>query len=196
MRMAEEAEAAAPAPAPSPSVALVKVTEESAITTAGVLGGVVGLLLGGVWVGGALFATTSYLAKREDDDIAKAFKGVASSGLEALNFGAYLNDKYEVTGSLGSAITNAVDSAKQNESTKESVTTVTSALDGVKEAIDTFDKDVGIKDTFGTILTSGTDLAFQAVDKVIKLNEEYKVTDKIVEKFEEVKSEASSQMSK
>jgi len=183
MRMGE-AEAAAPAPAPAPSVALVKVTEESAMTAAGVLGGLVGLVFGGVWIGGALFVATSYLAKQEDNDLSKAFKGVAAGGLEALNFGAYINDKYSLTDGLGSAITGAIDSGKENSSTKEAASTVSSALDSVKDAVSSFDEDVGIKDTVGTILTSGTDLAAQAVDKVADLNDKYKVTDQIKEKID------------
>mmetsp|Transcript_81539 Transcript_81539/g.174741 ORF Transcript_81539/g.174741 Transcript_81539/m.174741 type:complete len:254 (+) Transcript_81539:71-832(+) len=185
MRMGEaEAAAPAPSPAPAPSVALVKVTEESTMTAAGVLGGLVGLVFGGVWVGGALFVATSWLAKKEDDDLSKAVKGVAASGLEVLNFGAYINDKYSLTGGLGSAITGAIDSAKENPSTKEAASSASGVLDSVKDAVSSFDQDVGIKDTVGTILTSGTDLASQAVDKVTDLNDKYKVTDQIKEKID------------
>merc|ERR1719480_302194 len=92
----------------SETVALVKVTDENKVTTASLLGGAAGILLGGVWVGGALFAATSYLARKEDDDLSRALKGVASSGLQVLNFGSYLNDKYAVTGQIGGALSGVI----------------------------------------------------------------------------------------
>jgi hypothetical protein len=190
-RGAEEAAAPA-APAPSPSVALVKVTDESAMTTASVLGGVLGLLVGGVWVGGAAFAAASFFARKQDSDLATGLKGVAASGLEALNFGAYLNDKYEVTGSVGSSFSSVIDNAKTADNTKEAASTVSGILSGVGEAIDSVDKDVGIKDTIGTVLMSGSELAASAVDKAFELNEQYKVTDQIVEKITEATKGATS----
>mmetsp|Transcript_3450 Transcript_3450/g.10788 ORF Transcript_3450/g.10788 Transcript_3450/m.10788 type:complete len:247 (-) Transcript_3450:91-831(-) len=180
--------ATAPAPAPSSageSVALVKVTEDSKMTTAGMLGGLAGLLLGGVWVGGAVFAATSYLARKEDSDVSKALKGVAYGSLEILNFGAALNKKYMVTDKLGSAISGALDSAKSSSDSKEAVGAVTGVIDGVSDAVKSVDKDIGIKDTLGTLATSATELAFQAVDTAFELNKEYKVTDQIVEKIQE-----------
>lgn len=186
-RWAEEAAA----PAPSPSYALVKVTDESSMTTASVLGGVVGLLVGGIWVGGAAFAAASYFA-RKDSDLASGLKGVAASGLEALNFGAYVTDKYEVTGKIGSSFNSVLDNAKESASTKEAATTVSGILSGVGDAIDSVDKDIGIKDTIGTVLMSGSELAAQAVDKAVELNEQYKVTDQIVEKITEATKGATS----
>ncbi|CAE7237671.1 unnamed protein product [Symbiodinium sp. CCMP2592] len=87
-RTARSAEAAASSG--GSSVALVKVTKENSIATAGVLGGVTGLLLGGFWIGAAGFVATSYLAKKEDSDVATVLKGVSSASLEALNFVDYL----------------------------------------------------------------------------------------------------------
>ncbi|CAK9067073.1 unnamed protein product, partial [Durusdinium trenchii] len=72
------------------------VTKENSIATAGVLGGVAGLLLGGFWIGAAGFVATSYLAKKEDD-VSTVLKGVSTASLEALNYVDYLNKKYEVT---------------------------------------------------------------------------------------------------
>lgn len=180
-----EAEAPAPAPAPT-SVALVKVTEESAATTAGVLGGAVGLLTGGVWVGAALFAASSYLSKR-DDDVSKALKGVATAGLEAVNFGAYLTNKYEVTDKVSSAFDEALKS--------DSLKSVAPAFNSIGEAYTSVDKDIGIKDTLGTLLTSAADLASQAVDKTVELNNEYKITDQIGEKIQELTEQASKKKS-
>mmetsp|Transcript_26509 Transcript_26509/g.47877 ORF Transcript_26509/g.47877 Transcript_26509/m.47877 type:complete len:226 (-) Transcript_26509:122-799(-) len=167
------------------SVALVKVTEESTITTAGVLGGVAGLLLGGIWVGAATFAATSYIARKKDDDVALALKGISTGGLEALNYVDYLNNKYEVTSGVGSSLGDAIAKADSQGTVKES-------LDSIGDAIANFDKEVNVKDTLGGIFTAGGDLASQAVDKVIELNDKFKVTDQIKEKIDEVVAKSSA----
>jgi len=168
------------------SVALVKVTEENAITTASLLGGVVGVLTGGVWVGAALFTATSYLSRKEDSDLSDALKGVSTAAIETLNFGAYINDKYTVTGQISDAFSNALESSP---SAKKSID---EAWSGVSKAYESVDQDVGIKDTLGTILLSGSELASQAVDKVVELNDQYKVTEQISEKLSEAIDRAKS----
>lgn len=170
------------------SVALIKVTEESKVTTASVIGGVAGLLVGGVWVGGALFAATAYLARKEDDDVSKAIKGVASTGLEAINFAGYLGDKYDVTSSIGTAMTDALSDARKNSDTSS----VIEFFDGIGEAVTKFDQDVGIKDTVGNAVTSASDLASQAVSKALELNDQYKITDQIADKIKEVSNETGT----
>jgi len=169
------------------STALIKVTEESKVTTASVIGGVAGLLVGGVWVGGALFAATAYLAKKDDDDVSKAIKGLASTGLEAVNFAGYLGDKYDVTSSIGTAMSSALTDARKNSDTSS----VIEFFDNVGEAITKFDQDVGVKDTVGSAVTSASDLASQAVTKALELNDQYKITDKIGDKIKEVTDEAT-----
>jgi len=186
VRVPMRAESAA-APSPSPSVALVKVTEENTITNVGVLGGVVGLLVGGVWVGGALFAAGSYFA-RKDTDVAKALKGISAGSLEALNFASYVNDKYTVTDKIGSALTDAAETAKVEN--KETAAPVIGFLESAKKAVESVDKDIGIKDTLGSLLSSASDLASQAVDKAVELNGQYKITDQIKEKIDEAVKKA------
>jgi len=175
------------ADSPSPSVALVKVTEENKVAMTGVIGGVAGLLLGGVWVGAGLFAIGSYLAKKDDSDVSKALKGVSWSGIEALNFGAYVNDKYSVTGKIGGAL----DDALSSESNKEAKGYVDSFVKAVQNA----DKEIGFLDTFGKLATAGADLASQAVDKAVAINNEYKLTDQLKEKIEEATSGAKASTS-
>mmetsp|Transcript_23895 Transcript_23895/g.75739 ORF Transcript_23895/g.75739 Transcript_23895/m.75739 type:complete len:251 (-) Transcript_23895:69-821(-) len=180
-----EPEKAAPAPAPAPSSALVVINEETKATTVSVLGGLVGLLVGGVWIGAAAFAATAYLSRREDDDIAKALKGIAGGALEALNYGASLNEKYEVTGKVGSALTDALENAKKNPDAKQTISSITSAADGVANAVKNFDQEVGIKDSLGSLATTASESAFKAVDKAVDLEKEYKVTDQLKQKIED-----------
>eukprot|EP00933_Yihiella_yeosuensis_P016981 TRINITY_DN14331_c0_g2_i1.p1 TRINITY_DN14331_c0_g2~~TRINITY_DN14331_c0_g2_i1.p1 ORF type:complete len:238 (+),score=57.04 TRINITY_DN14331_c0_g2_i1:107-820(+) len=179
----------------STSTALVKVTEESTVATAGVLAGVAGLVLGGVWVGGALFAASSYLA-RKDDDLSKGLRGVSEASLQALNFVDYLNNKYEVTAKAGSAVTDALKSSGSSSSTSGTTTTdsvdVAGAFRSVGDAIQDFDKEVGLKDTLGSIIISSGDLAYQAVDKVIELEKEYKLTDQLKAKIDDLNAEVKN----
>mmetsp|Transcript_94306 Transcript_94306/g.266303 ORF Transcript_94306/g.266303 Transcript_94306/m.266303 type:complete len:247 (-) Transcript_94306:129-869(-) len=172
---AEAAAAPAPAPAPSSSVALVKITEESTMTSASVLGGLAGLWFGGVWLGAGLFAATSYLARKDENkDVATVLKSFSSATLQVLNFGAELNSKYNVTGQLGDAIEGAL--------TPEGGS---SPLKSVTSAVESVDAEVGIKDTVGSIATSASELASQAVEKVLALSTEYKVVDQIKEKLDQ-----------
>jgi len=179
------------------SVALVKVTEENKVTTASVLGGLAGLLVGGVWVGAGLFAAGAYLARKGgegDDDVSKALKGVAAGSIEALNFGAYLNDKYTVTDRLGGAISDAIGSAKKSSS-GETAAAASGFVDGVVDTIKAADREVDFKTTFGTLAASASDLAYQAVDKAVELNGQYKISDQIAEKLSETASNAQAQAS-
>jgi len=179
----EAAKEAAPAPAPAPasssSVALVKITEENQVTTASILPGLAGLLLlKSVWIGAGLFAAGAYIARQKDSDIGAGLKGIAGSSLEVLNFGAYVNDKYEVTGKVGNAFSEQVNKTKKEGSS--------GPLDGITTAYAEFDKEVGIKDTLGSFLITSSDLAAKAVDKAMELNEQYKITDQISEKVQDL----------
>lgn len=188
------AEPAAPAPAPSPgsSVALVKVSEENKLTTASVVGGLAGLWFGGLWLGAGVFAATTFLTRSDkDSDVSKAVQGIAGAGLEVLNFAAGLNAKYEITGSVGTALTDALENAKTNPDTKVVAEPVSNLLQGVGDAIGSVDQDVGIKDTLGSIATSASELAYTATSTVAELNDKYKVTDKIKEKVDEVAKEVN-----
>jgi len=178
-RVAARAEEVAKAPAKEPEkseTSLVVISEESKVTAASILPGVAGLLLfKSFFIAAPLFAAAAYVV-RQDNDLAKSLKGIAGSGLEAINFGGYLNEKYEVTGKIGGAINEQVDKQKS----------VSDVRDKVQGAFDNLDKEVGLKDSVGSILTTGSDLAAQAVEKAVDLNKEYKVTDQIKEKVDEV----------
>ena len=62
---------------------------------------------------------------------------------------------------MGTALSDAIESGDQ----KESVSSVKSSLSTVTDAIESFDKDVGIKDTLGGLVLAGTDLASQLASK-------------------------------
>jgi len=169
--------------APKESTALVAITEDNKVTAASVIGGVAGLLVGGVWVGAALFAATAFLA-RQDNDASKALKGTAGGALEALNFGSYLNERYEVTGKVGGAISDAVEKTDSKDAKN--------ILATVKKTVADADKELNFKSTVGSLATSASDFAAQAVGKASELNEKYQITDQIGSKINEQVSKASS----
>mmetsp|Transcript_88341 Transcript_88341/g.175653 ORF Transcript_88341/g.175653 Transcript_88341/m.175653 type:complete len:255 (-) Transcript_88341:223-987(-) len=187
---AAEKPAAAPAPSPEPSssVALVVLNDENVATTASILAGLAGALLGGVWIGGALFAAGAYLS-RKDDDVSLAFKGVASSALNALNFGANLNQKYEVTDKIGGALSGAVAKAKESVGENETAKKISDAVDKAGEVVSKIDQDTNIGGTVGNVVSATSEFAAEAVERVVDVNEEYKVTEQIVNKGKEVVSQ-------
>jgi len=166
------AEGATPAPASTPdsgSAALVKVTEENISTTASIVGGLVGLWFGGLWVGGALFVAASYITRKGDNDVATALKGVSSATLGVINYSGDINDKYKFTNKIGSSLGDAL---KKNGG------------GGVLSSIESTVEELRLKDTLGTLATSTSDAASQAVDKVVDFNKEYKIIDQITEKIQ------------
>eukprot|EP00434_Breviolum_minutum_P014657 symbB.v1.2.012924.t1/scaffold903.1/size153517/11 len=62
----------------------------------------------------------------------------------------------------------------------------------VNGAIDSFDKEVGIQDTLGSLVLAGSDLANQLATKVVELNDEYKVTDQLKSKIDDALASSKS----
>mmetsp|Transcript_56030 Transcript_56030/g.133487 ORF Transcript_56030/g.133487 Transcript_56030/m.133487 type:complete len:233 (-) Transcript_56030:240-938(-) len=163
------------------SSALVKVTEDNIKTTAGVVAGLVGALFGGLWVGAAFFAASSYLV-RKDDDVALALRGLSKGALESLNFAANMDGKYKVTGKIGEQVSGAVNSSLKPADKSN----LDSAVKSVSDQVSGLDKEVGIKSTLGKFATQAGDLAATAVDKAVEFNSKNKVTDQIAAKVTEL----------
>lgn len=158
---------------------LIKVTEENKVTTAGVLGSAAGFLLGGMWVAVPLFALSSYMVRRSNDNLAVALKGIANAGLETLNFAHMLDKKYAVTDSMGRKLEEAVIHGKSNPDTKEAAGRVGT----FRDTILSFNKDGGITDKLGSVVTAAGDLASRIVEKLFELNHQCKYTDQLETKL-------------
>jgi len=176
---------AAPAPTPSSSVALVNVNEENKLTTASLIGGVAGLLVGGLWVGVGLFAAASYLSRNDtSSDVSKVLTGISGAGLEAVNFAAGVESKYEVTGKVGDVFSDALESAKKKPKQKvvaRSMSTFANAVGGYLHSVD---KDMGVKDALGDFLTAASEIAYSTVASVVEFSHKYNVTDRIKERID------------
>lgn len=183
---------AAPSPAPSSSVALVKVTEDSKLTTASLLGGAAGLWLGGLWVGLGAFAAASYLSRSDkDSDVSKALTSVSGAGLDAVNFAAGLEAKYEVTGKLSGAINDTIESAKSKPEQKEAAEAVSGFFSTAGDVLNSIDEEVQLKSTLGNIANFASEIAFTATTTIADLNDKYKVTDQVKEKINELTKKSS-----
>jgi len=168
---------------------IVKLSDENVQTAASVLGGVLGLVVGGVWVGAALGVATAFLTRQEDNDMSSAIKTVARTGLEAINSLGDLNEEYKVTDQVGSSLSDAVKTAKENPSTKDAATAVTDVIDKAVDSVKKIDKEVDIKGTAGSVIASVGSVTEDIVDKVSELIKEYKITDTVGKKIEEVDKE-------
>jgi len=164
------------------STALVKVNEENTLIAASIIPGAVGLILGhSVWLAAGLFVAGAYCA-RQQGDIADGLKGTSEVSLGLINFGANIVDKY----AIGDKISSAFNSAMEKSGNENAAKTINDALGNVKSTFDDVDQEVGIANTLGTFVGTAGELASKAANKVVKLNDEYKLTDKIQEQLEQV----------
>ncbi|CAE8693553.1 unnamed protein product [Polarella glacialis] len=150
----------------------VQATEQNVVTAASTLAGVVGLLLGGFGVGLLCFAVASYVARKEEDDVAFGLRGVASASLEALNFASYLDDKYEVSSNLMLALVGSWLMLVGNYQWR------------MQPLVSDWRLLLGIKALLGDLLTAGSDAAATAVSKAVELNEEYQVSTEIQKRID------------
>mmetsp|Transcript_70300 Transcript_70300/g.168457 ORF Transcript_70300/g.168457 Transcript_70300/m.168457 type:complete len:226 (-) Transcript_70300:102-779(-) len=180
VRMAEGASS-------SESAALVKIDDANVKATAGFLAGLAGLLVGGIWIGAGLFAASSYAVRREDD-VGSALRGVSKTALEALNFASNMDGKYKVTDNLSKTVSSA---AEKNLKPADKAN-LDNAVGTVSSSVGDLDKEIGIKGTLGSIALSASDLAAQAVEKLLDFNEKNKVTDKIASQVSDIASKAQS----
>jgi len=170
----------------SGKVSIVKQSEENVETFASLLGGVFGLWNGGLWVGAAFFAATAFLVRRQEGDTSKTIKGVVRSGLEVINYAGDLNEKYHVTDQVGSWLSDAVQIAKENPSTKDVATAVTSVFHQAVDSVRKFDREVDIKSTAGSCIALASTAAADSVGTLIELGKEYAATNAIGKKIDKV----------
>jgi len=164
------------------STALVKVNEENTLIAASIIPGAVGLILGhSVWLAAGLFVAGAYCA-RQQGDIADGLKGTSEVSLGLINFGANIVDKY----AIGDKISSAFNSAMEKSGNENAAKTINDALGNVRSTFDDVDQEGGIANTLGTFVGTAGELASKAANKVVKLNDEYKLTDKIQEQLEQV----------
>mmetsp|Transcript_45098 Transcript_45098/g.107214 ORF Transcript_45098/g.107214 Transcript_45098/m.107214 type:complete len:239 (-) Transcript_45098:147-863(-) len=162
-------------------VELVKINTANVQTTAGLLSGLVGFLLGGIFVGAGLFAAGSYIA-RQEGEFSKGLQGVSEMTLEALNFTAGMDNKYQVTGKLGQAVNETLASTIKPQDRAN----VESAVRTLSDTVTSIDEELGIRRSVGPITLSASEYAAAAVGELVKFDDKNKVSETVFLKISEV----------
>lgn len=166
-------------------VTLIKVTPENIQTTASIIGGLAGYLLGGIWVGVGVFTVASYLARSggKDNKVTNAINGASASGLEAINYVAKVDHKYGFTSGIGRTVSTTLERAKRGPD-KAFAFAASDFLEGSAKAIESVDTELKVKDTVATVAVNASQVADRAVSRVVELNGEYNVVDRIKDRID------------
>jgi chromosome segregation ATPase len=158
--------------------ALVPIKEETVEFTAGLLGGVAGLLIGGPFLGCVLAAVTNYASKSEGD-VGEVVQSISKAGLQIFNYLANLNNKYEVLDKAQGSLEQSLEKLKNQDTVdKETVSKVEKALAGTKDKLKEINDEYDVVGGSLTALGVLGELVEKAVDKAKEVNSEYKLTDK------------------
>lgn len=165
--------------------AIVPINEASVQFTAGLLGASAGFLLGGPILGAILAATTNYLS-RKDDEVSKETSPkkivdtASQTALLVYNYLARFETENKVVDTTLKVLESAVDKAKASEGAAGStLLTIESTLGGVAKKVEELNDDYDFVKGAETVLNSVGDLVEISVDKVVSLNDEYKLTDRV-----------------
>jgi len=171
---------------------LVPVKQETVEFTAGIIGGVVGLAVGGPVVG-ALAATVSNFGSKNDAEVGEILSAVSKSSIEIYNYLVKLDSKYEVLSKTKVSLEAALDKVKDNDSVNpETVEKVESALASTTEKLNEINEEYDLVGTGVTALGIVGDLVEKAVAKASELNEEYQLTDKAIDALKSAIDKAKS----
>jgi len=157
---------------------LVPIKEETVEFTAGIIGGIAGFAVGGPVLGAVVAAAANYASKTESDagDIVSS---VSKSSIEAYNYLAKLDTKYEVLTKANGSLEAALDKLKAEAGdNKEAIAKVESALETTQKKITELNDEYDLVGGAVTALGVAGELVEKAVKKFGELNEEYMLTSK------------------
>ena len=174
-------------------LALVPINESTVQFTAGALGATAGLLLGSPFLAIFLSATANYLSRKDDNiqssgndgniTTATSPKRIVDTASQTVlliyNFLAQFERDNKIVDGTFKVFEGAVDKAKQNEESGEAIIALESTLGGLVTTIEQLNEDYDLVGGAGTVLNSVGDLVETGVDKVVELNEEYKLSDRV-----------------
>lgn len=157
---------------------LVAIKEETVEFTAGLLGGVIGLAVGGP-VLGAIGAAASNFAAKSDSEISDVISAVSKSSIEVYNYLIKLDSKYSVLNKAKDSLESALVKVKSSDSVNpETVAKVEDALAKTTAKISEINEEYDIVGAGMTALGVIGELVEKAVVKASELNSEYQLTDK------------------
>jgi len=162
----------------SPGGALVPIKEETVEFTAGLIGGIAGLIIGGPIFALISAAAANYASKMEGE-VPDVVQAVSKSTIQVYNYLANVDAKYEILNKAQTSLENALDNLKKQESIdKETVAKVEDALGKTKKKVAEINDEYDLVGGGLTALGVVGDLVEKAIKKAGELNEEYNLTDK------------------
>jgi len=172
-------------------LALVPINESTVQFTAGALGLTAGLVLGGPLLAIFLSATANYLSRKDDEPQPGKEESATSTSPKRIvdtasqtalliyNFLAQFERENKIVDGTFKLIEGAVDKAKQSEEGGETIASLENTLGGVAKSLEKLNEDFDLVGGAGTVLNSVGDLVEDSVDKVIDLNDQFKLTDRV-----------------
>ena len=146
--------------------ALVAVNQNNIEFSAGTIGGLAGLYLGGPVLAALLGGTTNYLSRKDVDSASSAVKGVATTGIEAYNYIGKLLIDNDVSGKLKSSLAN---------SSPDAMDSIESTWKTVSDKAD----ELAVVDIAARALGVAGDALEKIVDAALTYAEENGVADKV-----------------
>lgn len=199
---AVEEEAAAPAAPPTPPSSggtggkLVPIKEETVEFTAGLLGGLVGLSLGGPALAAVTAAAANY-ASKTDAEVGEVVSAVSKTAIEIYNYLAKLDDKYSVLAKAKTSLEDALTKVKsQGNVDPDTIAKLESALESTNAKIAEINDEYDLVGAGSTALGVVGDLVEKAVAKASELEKEYSLTDKAKEALSKAVDKAKASAGK
>ena len=170
----------------SGELGIVPINEATIEFTAGLLGGAAGLVLGGPILAAVGASTCNYLSRKDDADQSSTTtspkKVVDTASLAALNVYnliAQFESDNKILDSTFNFLGNMLDKVKDTEA-GEAVSKVESTLGGVVNKVEELNDEYDLVGGTETLLGAVGGLIEVSVDKVVELNGEYKLSDRVV----------------
>ena len=166
-------------------LAIVPINEATVQFTAGTIGGVAGLVVGGPVVAALSATIFNYLSRKDEDKSSsstspkKIVDTAALTALHIYNFLAQFEKDNKIVDSAFKLMEKVVDKAKESEGAGDVLATLESTLGGVVNKVEELNDDYDLIGGAGTVLGSFGDLLEVGLDKVVEANEEYKFTERV-----------------
>lgn len=157
---------------------LVPINDSTVEFTAGLVGGLAGLTIGGPIVG-ALSATAANYLSKTDMEAGEIVAGISKTAIELYNYLARLDSKYALLDKTQRNLESVLTELKENPSVDQStIEKVESALSTTKDKIVEVNDQYDLVGTLTTSLGVVGDLIEKALLRAGELNDEYGLTDK------------------
>ena len=176
--------------------ALVAINDSTVEFTAGLAGGLAGLVIGGPVVGLIAAAATNYVSrtKEESGEAAVIINAVSTKSIEVYNYLAKVDAKYQVLDNAKSKLESALADLKKSDSmsaeTQSTIAKVEEALEKTTSRIAELNEEYDLVGAGVLALGVIGDIVQKTVKKASELNEEYKLTDKAIEALQTAVSKA------